>query len=347
MPDTQQDETLNASKKGFQWEGFLMGATISLIVAGGLYFLFTSNHNQPSTSSEGVKNAKRYNEGSLHHVADDLIKYEAINSFSTHVGGVWALAVNPKGSIFVCGKKGIAQYSNSGGLVKKFTEGEAVRSLSISPKGDLVACLDTEVRLYNSNAKVEEKWQNPDWGKLTSAIITTEFLFVADRNNRAIWKCALNDGHTIKSIGTPETDKANSLVMPGPYMKIALDSQGQIIANNPGRHQVNIYSLDGNLKSVFGFPSFKHTGFCGCCNPMALATLKSGQVITAEKGIARVKLLSTTGELEGIVAAPKDFGKNKHAFAIDLVEGPDGKIYILDNISQEVRIYQKKEKDHV
>jgi hypothetical protein len=70
-------------------------------------------------------------------------------------------------------------------------------------------------------------------------------------------------------------------------------------------------------------------------------------VVTTEKGIARVKILSEEGDLLGIVAPPKDFRANKHAFVVDLIEGPEGKIYMLDNETKEVLIYKKKEPNHV
>ena len=138
-----------------------------------------------------------------------------------------------------------------------------------------------------------------------------------------------------------------NFIIPGPYMDISFNPQGEIVSSNPGRHQVNTFDLDGKLSSSIGKPSFKHTGFCGCCNPVALTVLKNGNVVTTEKGIARVKILDPKGNLVGVVAAPKDFRANKHAFVVDLIEGPEGKIYLLDNATQEVLIYKKKKLDNV
>ena len=155
------------------------------------------------------------------------------------------------------------------------------------------------------------------------------------------------DGKVVKQMGSYLDGGTHNFVIPGPYMDMSLSPKGELVTTNPGRHQVNTYDTEGKLLSSFGKPSFRHTGFCGCCNPVAMTVLKNGHVVTTEKGIARVKIHDAEGELVGIVAPPKDLRANKHSYIVDLIEGPKGEIYMLDNTTNEVLIYTKKEPDHV
>ena len=95
------------------------------------------------------------------------------------------------------------------------------------------------------------------------------------------------------------------------------------------------------------------TGFCGCCNPINLALLPDGRYVTCEKGLPRVKIYSERGEFESVVAGAESFPENARACAskglgdctqggLDVVADSRGRIYILDFVTSEVRVMQRK-----
>jgi len=123
--------------------------------------------------------------------------------------------------------------------------------------------------------------------------------------------------------------------------------------NNPGRHCVETYTEEGNLELSWGKASAAIDGFCGCCNPINLALLPDGRVVTCEKGIPRVKVYSAHGEFESVVAGPESFPENAKAgsaedpsdgthAALDATVDAEGRIYILDTVTGEIRIMVKK-----
>ena len=67
------------------------------------------------------------------------------------------------------------------------------------------------------------------------------------------------------------------LIVPSPFLDVMIHRDGLLRVNNPGRHQVEAYTFDGDLEAVWGKAEAVPTqGFCGCCNPIGLAMLSAG-----------------------------------------------------------------------
>ncbi len=73
----------------------------------------------------------------------------------------------------------------------------------------------------------------------------------------------------------------------------------------------------GELEFAWGKPSAGIEGFCGCCNPVGLAMLPDGRCVTCEKGLPRVKVYSTEGVFESVVAGPETFPENAKATFVE------------------------------
>ena len=105
------------------------------------------------------------------------------------------------------------------------------------------------------------------------------------------------------------------------------------------------YNENGELKVVIGHPSFKHDGFVGCCNPVAIYCLDD-DIITCEKGISRVKVVDREDQLKTVVAAPKTYKKFKHSIIIDLsVDNKTGNVLTLVQGFEDVFIFEKTKGD--
>ena len=91
--------------------------------------------------------------------------------------------------------------------------------------------------------------------------------------------------------------------------------------------------------------------FCGCCNPVNLAVLADGRIVTAEKGIPRVKVHAADGRFECVVAGPKQLAPTKtiteetrtqfKLLAVDLAVDSGGRVLVLDPARRSVRIFNK------
>ncbi len=139
-------------------------------------------------------------------------------------------------------------------------------------------------------------------------------------------------------------------IVPSPFLDVLIHRDGLLRVNNPGRHRVEAYTFDGDLEAAWGKPTAGIEGFCGCCNPIAIAALADGRLVTCEKGIPRVKIYSAAGDFESVVAGAESFPENAHACTdlndcihggIDAAVDSGGRIYILDIVTSDVRVMQR------
>ena len=92
--------------------------------------------------------------------------------------------------------------------------------------------------------------------------------------------------------------------------------------------------------------------FSACCNPVSFTILGDGNIITCEKGVARVKVYDTFGNLKGFVAEPKQLAnvspsvgvkqERVQRFGFDVAADEVGHVYILDRARNVVRIFKRK-----
>ena len=100
-------------------------------------------------------------------------------------------------------------------------------------------------------------------------------------------------------------------VCPSPYFDVAVAPDGLLRVANPGAHRVEAYTFDGHHGAFLGQARASAIEeFCGCCGPSNIAILPDGRVVTAEKGIPRVKVYSAAGEFECVVVGPDVLAPN-------------------------------------
>ena len=136
-----------------------------------------------------------------------------------------------------------------------------------------------------------------------------------------------------------ETRDIPGFIIPSPFFDVGIDPDGFLWAANTGRHSLENYTLDGDFRSSWGEFTIDIEGFCGCCNPTHFVLLDDGRFITSEKGIPRIKEYNRLGNLESVVAGPDQFIEG--TVGLDLARDSGGKIYVLDPMKKEVRIFKK------
>ncbi len=140
--------------------------------------------------------------------------------------------------------------------------------------------------------------------------------------------------------------------MPSPYFDVAVAPDGLLRVANPGTHRIEAFTFDGHLELSWGKRGMGIEAFCGCCNPSNIAILADGRVVTAEKGIPRVKVYSESGEFECVVVGPEILAPNRSATVetrdelrlhpVDLAVDSRSRILVLDPAAGSVRIFEHK-----
>jgi sugar lactone lactonase YvrE len=175
-------------------------------------------------------------------------------------------------------------------------------------------------------------------------------VFVADAGNRIIWRYD-HSGNVKGRIGEKNAERRiPGFIVPSPFFDVKVARDGLLRVTNTGRHQVELYTPEGDLELSWGRPGAAIENFCGCCNPIATAPHKDGRLVTLEKGIPRVKVYTAKGVFESVVAGPESFAENAKVCGPNdctlggLVAAVDakGRIYILDLVVGNIRVMEEK-----
>jgi hypothetical protein len=167
---------------------------------------------------------------------------------------------------------------------------------------------------------------------ITSIAVVDKLLFIADAGRRTVWRYSTS-GRKFWQI------EGEGFDVPSPYFATLVDTAGLLRVVNPGRQRIEAYTTDGLYESplTWGKSGAALNQFPGCCNPTYLAQLSDGQFVTAEKGLARVKLWTMSGEFVTLIASSKQFDGSSSI--VGLATGGDGRIYVLDAAGKCVRVF--------
>lgn len=85
-------------------------------------------------------------------------------------------------------------------------------------------------------------------------------------------------------------------------LDFALNGQNQLVVANLGAFRVQCIDIQGKKLMTFGNRGKSLDEFHGCCNPVAVASLSNGAIVTVEKDPTRVKIFSKDGakQIQGI-----------------------------------------------
>jgi hypothetical protein len=269
-------------------------------------------------------------------------------SFVVEAVQVRGLAVNAQGQMAVAADNGILFYGADGRLERKVAAGRPVRAVGFDARGRLFVARKDQVARLRADGTLDLLGA-PLGGQepaLTSlALAENGDIYAADSGERLVWRLDAT-GQVIRQIKPSE----NGFSVPRGCFPIAWH-HGQLLAADPGRHQVQTYSPNGKLDAKWGERSRALDGFTGCCNPVSVITLADGTVVTAERGQPRVKAFDAAGRLSRVLAGPEEFEASMtaaHAEAqelsgcqagiLDLAAGPAGEIIVLDRTTREIRV---------
>lgn len=292
------------------------------------------------------QNPYAYNIDAYKVVDPELINYKEIDSIELEQSETHSMATGAKNEILIGADSKLLVYSRGGTLETDYDLAGPAYCLAVGGDGEIYVGMRDHIEVYSPDGERLQTW--PALGensRLTSIAIVGDSLFAADYGNRRVWRLDMS-GRVLANLegslpGHPEA----GFVVPSPCFDVAAGPDSSLWIANPGGTVVQRYSPQGELLESWGQSSMEIEGFSGCCNPSHLAFTPDGKLITAEKGMPRVKEYNLAGGLESVVAAPSEFNKatgyDGSPLIKDLAVNPDGEVLVLDNKLGQIRIFKQ------
>lgn len=299
-----------------------------LVILGGL-FVFLHKGQQVSRQAETAVVTQGDQSARLRQVDPALVKWREVKRLPIEAQAT-CLAVAPNGDVYVGAAQALSIART--GEAAPTAVPLAFAPLSVAVGQDVYVAAQTAVYVRQG-----EEWRTvtPDLGTrayVSAVVPAQDGLWIANSGNRQVLHLD-KAGKILGTIGKGQ------LTTPSAHLKIAVKPDGDLLINNPGKLRVDTYSPTGALKNSFGKAGVDISGFCGCCNPIDVALLPDGKIVTAEKGLPRVKVYGADGTLESVVAAPKDLSAQCQP---QIAVNKQGQILVLDPPARLVRVFERK-----
>lgn len=281
-----------------------------------------------------------------------LISYEEIKRWKSPSAGARRLAIGPDDTLYICAGNYVTAMDREGGRGLEIALTGPACCAAAAKDGTLFVGLRDHIEVFDAKGARKATWDSP--GKkawFTGLALTENDVFAADAGGRVLLRYD-KSGKLVRRIGDKDKERnIPGFIIPSPYLDVEIARDDLLRVNNPGRHRVEIYTFDGDFEGAWGKPTAAIEGFCGCCNPIGLAQLPDGRIVTCEKGLPRVKIYSAVGEFESVVAGTESFPENAKACSslndcthggLDAAVDSQGRIYILDFVAGDVRVMKRK-----
>jgi hypothetical protein len=339
--------------------GIVLAALVVALVAVGGFHRDRLSKEPPAAFDYDLEKYKG--------VDPEWLTYREEATWPVPLEAVRGMAVAPDRTVYVAGDQAVCILNDRGEVQKRLDLQSAPRCLDVTytdgADGEkpalerLYVAVDDRVEVYNSRGKRLAAWENRGPKALLTAVEATDrHVFVADAGNRVVLRYD-HDGELLGELARADAERnIPGLLVPSPYLDIAMAPDGLLRVVNPGRHRIEAYTVDGYLELHWGEAGLKLEGFCGCCNPSHIAVLADGRVVTSEKGIPRVKVYSPEGQLLAALAGPEQLAATGTAAedtrephrpkpADVAVVGGDGGpvpegVFLLDTSRRQVRVFE-------
>jgi len=294
--------------------------------------LFFSNKNQENPYELNIDSIGRYD--------STLICYNEVLQIKLNIYEPKGIAIDDSDFVYVAGIRKIIIFDTTGKQVSEIATEDSATCIAVNSKQEIFAGMTNNIEVWNKNGTLISKWktENP-LSVFTGIDVNDSTVIVADAAERLVHVYDLNGNFKI-NIGAEDSLKGIlGIIIRSPYFDVALGRDNEIWVGNQGRHSLEAYNVNGNLKSSWGVASMSIEGFSGCCNPTNFAILPDGSFVTSEKAIERVKIYNQSGEFKCVVAGTEKFDKGTKG--LDLAIDSKERIYVLDPVRKMVRVFER------
>ncbi len=336
---------------GLSRRGFLLR---SVSAGGGLALAGETWHSLAAV--RGDSNPFAYSVGRHEKTDPTLIHYTEKRQIKVPWKEAHHIALSAEGNLWVGADRQVGEIDSDGKVQREIALDEPSHCLAMAEDGTIYVGLEDHLEVYDAKGKRTAAWEKIEGRSWFSGIsLNQNTVFAANSGRRVIMKYD-RSGKLLGRIGERDRERGvPGFVLPSPHLTAVWHDDGLLRVNNLGRHQVEFYTPEGGLELKWGRPSAAIEGFSGCCNPISIAVLPDGRVVTSEKGLPRVKVYSAHGDLESVVAGVESFPENARVGAgdgvsctnrasLDLATDAAGRVYILDTVTAKVHVMERKPK---
>jgi hypothetical protein len=217
-------------------------------------------------------------------------QWTVLKIFDPAKGPLNAVALAGGGKILLGGEPFVACYDSSFVLLWEYKTEMPVTALTVSQNKIYAAVVNSILILNIKGEKIDEWGPFEDNSMITSISANDSYVVYADAANKAIF--VLDKEGVVKYFTGKSED---TFIIPSLYFDVVIGADNILYTANTGKRRIERRKIDGTLIDFFGNEGTAPGAFCGCCNPAHFAVIPGGY-ITAEKGINRIKILSTKGE---------------------------------------------------
>ncbi|MHB9132467.1 MAG: NHL repeat-containing protein [Armatimonadota bacterium] len=336
----EKQETVNPKPPRFPGAMviFTMVAVAALLVT---VYLVMHLGDTLNPQNNGLGKEFRYDLTDLRKTDPTLIKYHEVAKFPTGFQQARGIC-NAANRLYLVGDQAIREFTSAGKLQRTIKLAAPPQCLAVAPNGSFFVGMNDHVEVVNADGSLRKRWSPPGKHPLISSLLVHEKdIWVADAGDRVVVRYDIEGKITAQLGKKDDAHNAPGLVVPGSCLDLAMAPDGLLRVVNPGRHQIEAYTRSGDMESSWGIASAAIEGFSGCCNPTQIAIFPDGRLVTAEKGLPRVKVYGPDGSFAGVVAGPESFAEEEKG--LDVTVDATGRIYILDPTANVVRVYLHNE----
>ncbi len=331
-----------------------------VLAAGVAGFLAWWRIDRVGRQGNQLSEAFEYDLEKVARIDPDQLAWEQVAVLEVPGGDARAIALGPGDTLYAATGSGLVAIDAAGRIAQQIQLDEPPTCLATAGDdhvrpGAVYLGAGRRVEVLDRSGKRIAGWEVPGQRVLlTSMAVAPHDVFVANCAGRVVLRFDPG-GKLLGQIARADPERGiPGLVIPSPFLDVALGRDGLLWVVNPGARRLEAYSFDGRLELFWGKGG---TGaleeFFGCCNPANIAMLPDGRMVTAEKGLLRVKVYSIHGDLEQVVAGPEQLDRPEEAAvtdpfdheykAVDLAVDSRGRIYTLRVGGKLVRVFQQKQ----
>ncbi len=266
-------------------------------------------------------------------VDPDLVRYAEKEPLRPGLTEVSALAVGG-GRVYVAGPDTILVLDYNGAEIAKVQVEGTPLSLAVDSEGGLFAGIGNHVEVFDAEGSRTAVWDTPAADAIPVSIaLRGDDVFVGEARKGQVLRYD-RQGRLVDSM-------PGFVLFSSPILGIAVDAEQRLWAANPGGRELRRYGADGLIEASWNKPGRDIESFSGCCNPVDIAVLPNGNIVTAETDIVRVKGVSPEGKLVCVVAGPREFDQT--ISDLDIEVDSKGRVLVLDPVRKTVRVFEEKQ----
>lgn len=248
-------------------------------------------------------------------------------------GKLVSVTASEAGEIYIGGEAFVSCYSPD--LKRNWILKMPARITAMSVNGDTVFASSNElIYLISKSGKMINEWGPYEANSIITSVSADDFhIAFADAGIKRVF--ILNKkGEVVSMIGQSD----NRFIIPSPYFDVALFSEDLLYIANTGNHRIETWTTDGKFLEQSGGPGTAPDAFCGCCNPAHFTVVSNG-IITAEKGINRIKIIDQHGSFIEFVSSQNSFTPS---VPLDIASVDGETIYAANPADSKLYIFKRR-----